>query len=343
MRNLLFLAAFFVLLSSCNRKLDEEINYDAAYVINGGDNSITVIDLTSLTVKETWTLRRANYPHHIYLSPDKTLLAVSAPGVDLSAGHQGTGGHGGHGNKGRILLLNAKNLKCVEKENMNSGAHNAIFSANGERIWTAVTEDGKGEVQVYDTKKMKLEKSIQVGDTPLEITFNSAGNRAFVCNTEGSSVSVLDVDSYEVLATIAVGSHPVGAWPGADNHMYVDNEAEKTISVIDATSLLVTETITLGFTPGYVALNSTSGELWVSDSDNGSVHYYAHTTGTWVESGSVATGAGAHAIAISRDGTTVYVTNQSAATVSVIDAVSKTKRIDIAVGNNPNGIVLRYN
>ena len=65
------------------------IDYPAAYVVNGQSNNISVIRLSDNTVTETISLNGATFPHHIYLSPDKTKLAVAITGTDLSGGHSG--------------------------------------------------------------------------------------------------------------------------------------------------------------------------------------------------------------------------------------------------------------
>jgi YVTN family beta-propeller protein len=52
-------------------------------------------------------------------------------------------------------------------------------------------------------------------------------------------------------------------------------------------------------------------------------------------------GAGAHAVGFTNDGNTAYVTNQMAASVSVINVSDHSKIKDITVGKKPNGIVLK--
>ena len=83
-------------------------------------------------------------------------------------------------------------------------------------------------------------------------------------------------------------------------------------------------------------------ELWVTDPDNGLVHYYTLSGTHWVHGGSFATGAGAHAIAFSSDGMTAYVSNQMAASVSVVNVMTHLETKEITVGTKPNGILLRY-
>jgi YVTN family beta-propeller protein len=120
--------------------------------------------------------------------------------------------------------------------------------------------------------------------------------------------------------------------------MYVDNEAGKSISAIDVGTLSVVRTYALGFTPGFAA-TAPGGELWVSDDDNGRVVFYR--TDSDVKLGELATGAGAHAIAFSADGSRAYVTNQRADTVSVVDVSARAVLATIPVGSKPNGVIFR--
>ena len=120
----------------------------------------------------------------------------------------------------------------------------------------------------------------------------------------------------------AVGKDPVGPWPGVDGVMYTDCEEGKSISAIDPATMSVVRTYALGFTPGMVATPPGSGgELWVTDQDDGKVVF--NTTAQDKPTGALAVGAGAHGIAFSPDGQTAYITNQLAATVTVVDVRSQ--------------------
>lgn len=133
---------------------------------------------------------------------------------------------------------------------------------------------------------------------------------------------------------------PVGAWPGNDGLMYVDNEDGKSLTGIDASTLDVARTYPLGFTPA-MAATAPNGDLWVTDTDNGKVLFFA--AGTTTRQGELATGAGAHGIAFSADGATSFITNQTAGTLSIVDVASRTVRKTLTVGTQPNGLVFREN
>ncbi len=326
------------------------ITYPAAYVVNAEGNSLSVIDLATQQVIETISFGDASmsnmagmnmdnmimWPHHIYRSPDGTKLGVGVPGMDLSGGHTG----GMAGMKGRVLVVNAKTGVTATNTQTPIMNHNAVFSPDGSELWTSQM-DMAGQVLVYDATTMTLKKTIAVGMEPAEVTIAANGQYAFVANGMDNTVTAIKLADKSVVKTIPVGADPVGAWPGSDGKMYVDNEKGQSISVIDVATLAVTETVKLGFTPGYAAYNQTRNELWVSQAGTGTkVVIFERMNNAWMKMGEVTTGLDAHAITFTKDGQTAYVTNQGAASVSVIDVKNRTKTKDITVGKKPNGIVL---
>lgn len=316
---------------------ENEVNYPAAFVVNGGSNSIAIIDLNDNTVKETYSLKGSTFPHHVYLSPDKSLMAIAFIGSDLS------GGHGGH-SSGSIFMVQVFNTTTGEHITnifLKNAAHNAIFSPDGKELWLGQSKTDKSSICIYNTKKWKLEEEVEVGAGLAEITFSTDGTKAYTVNGTDGNVTVLNVADKSIVKTISVGTIPVGAWPASNGKMYVDNEGSKTVNEIDVVSNEVTSTISLGFKPGYVAFNKTIQELWVSDADNGRVMIYKNNGTFWAKNDSIITGSDAHAIVFNADLTKAYVSNQGASNVSLIDAVNHTKIKDISVGSKPNGIALK--
>lgn len=334
-------------LSSCskddmgNMPMGKNIDYPAAYVVNGESATVSVIKLSDNTVSETFDIMNSGgnmvmWPHHIYSHQNH--LAIGVPGMDLSAGHSG----GMAGMKGRILIMDAVKgtvLKDIETPAMN---HNAVYSPDGTEIWTTqMAMDGK--VLVYDANTYAVKNTIAVGEGPAEVTFSMDGTKAYVCNGGSGTVSVINPSTKSVVATLTVGDDPVGAWPATNGKMYMDNEASQTISVIDVATNAVTETISLGFMPGYAAHNASKNELWVTDPMNGKVHYWNWDNGMsmWMHAGVFDAGAGAHAIVFTQDGNIAYVTNQESNTVSVVNVSSHAVTKTLNVGKKPNGILIK--
>lgn len=309
------------------------VSADAVYVVNGGDDSISVIDAGANRVSATITVRDGTFPHHVYMSADRYMLLVALPGMDLSGGHHVEA----EGMRGAVLLLEAATGRTLAAARLEAMNHNAIFSPDGREVWTSQMTM-PGSVLVLDVGTLQTRHRIAVDDMPAEVTFSPDGRYAFVANSMSESVTVIEAATKRIVRTIDVGKGPIGAWPGRDGVMYVDNEQGRSISAIDSRSLAVVRTYDLGFTPAVVATGP-AGELWVANSDDGNVVFFA--TATCQKLGELATGAGAHGVAFSADGETAYVTNQGAGTVSVIDAASRTVKCTITVGKKPNGVLFR--
>lgn len=342
------LTSFFSLLTSCDEKnantTSTTIDYPAAYVVNGESNSLSVINLNTDEVAQTIDLTSLGvsdvmYPHHIYYhnNAGARYLSIAVPGMDFSEGHNG----GMDGMPGKALILDAATGNLVHDLELPAMDHNALYSPDGTEIWTGqMTDDGT--VLVYDAATYNLKNTINVGMMPAEVTFSADGSKAYVCNGMSNDVTVINPSDKSVITTIAVGEDPVGAWPGNDGNMYVDNEMSQSISVIDVATNTVMQTIDLGFMPGFASHLAGANELWVTDPDNGKVHYWNWDAdmNMWMHGGSFDAGMGAHAITFTADSKKAYVTNQMAASVSVIDVPTHTKIKDIPTGVKPNGIVL---
>lgn len=313
------------------------INYPAAFVVNGGAGTISVINLAEEKVKEQISLNGATYPHHIYLHPNYSIAAIAITGTDLSAGHAG------HSNVVaglKIQIIDTRTGQILKEIGLPKLPHNAIFNSNGSELWVGQMDTSQSHILIYETQKFELKKTIAVGRGLSEVTFSNGGDKAFATNTLDHTVSIINPYTYQVEKVIPVGKDPVGAWPGKDGNMYVDNELSKDVHVLSVASGMVVDTIPLGFKPGYVA-QQINGEVWVSDASNGRVVIYSQSGAEWLIRFSITTGPDAHAIAFAEDGTKAYVTNQGGATVSVIDVATHTKIQDIPVGYMPNGIQLK--
>lgn len=346
-----FIATIILSLNSCKKKEDQHIqqhdqshievplniNYPAAYVVNGNSNTISVLRLSDNALTETISLNGATFPHHIYLNPAKSKLAVAITSKDLSAGHAG---HGGSVAGQKIQIIDVVTGNIEKEISVNQLPHNAIYNSLGTELWIPQGDSVLGTVMVYKISDWSLQNTINVGKLPSEVTFSNDGSKAYVANTKDGTVSVIDPTTKTVLQTITTGINPVGAWPASNGKMYADNEGSQTVSEIDVLTNTITATINLGFTPGYVAYNAVNSELWVSDATNGKVVYYSLISNVWVSQGSITTGANAHAIAFNADNSKAYVTNQDANTVSIINVLTHSVITFVNVGSKPNGIIL---
>lgn len=322
---------------ACKKSEQLDINYPAAFVVNGASNNVAVIDLNTDLKTGTIGLDGATFPHHVYLSPDKSQIAVAITSTDLSAGH---GGHGTGTAAYEVIILDTKTGEIHHSIALDKLPHNAAYSPDGKELWVGQADATQSKILVFNTSDFSQKSSINVGKGLSETTFSVDGTKVYAANTDDNTITIIKAADKSILTTLPVGTAPVGAWPAENGKMYADNETSQTVSEIDVATNAITATINLGFKPGYVAYSDHHAELWVSDADNGKVVYFKLLGGKWAKQGEIKTGADAHAIAFNADGTKAYVTNQGAGTLSIIKMSDHTKIKDITVGDMPNGIAL---
>ncbi|HEY4587156.1 MAG TPA: beta-propeller fold lactonase family protein [Brevundimonas sp.] len=79
---------------------------------------------------------------------------------------------------------------------------------------------------------------------------SASAQRAYIANQTDNTVSVIDVATDTVIATIAVGQAPEGVAVSPDGaRVYVSNSGSNTVSVIDAASKVVTATVSVEANP----------------------------------------------------------------------------------------------
>ena len=359
-----------IMISSCQKDGTNitQVNFDAAYVVNGESNTISVINLSTNKVDKTIDLPQFQvtsgmgmmgsggmvnmWPHHISLSPDKSKIAVSFPGSNFNGGagmmvSSFTSGNmmGGTSanipTQGKIVILDAVSGAILKEIALEGIAFNVAFSPDGKELWTALMMI-TGKVLVFDASTYALLNTITVGQLPTEVSFSDDGKKVFVANGMSNSVSVIDAATKKVLETAAVGNYPVGAWPGMGGMMYVNNEKGQSISMLDVMTNMMPNTLQLGFTPGMAIRNTMMNQMWVSDPIGSQVHMWTAGNTGYMHGGAVPVGNGASALAFNKSGTLCYVTNQTDGTVSVVDVPNLKEIMKITVGKKPNGIVMRY-
>jgi YVTN family beta-propeller protein len=103
------------------------------------------------------------------------------------------------------------------------------------------------------------------------VAVDSASRTAWITNAD-DSVSMIDMPSRTVTATIKVGRNPYGVAVDATTRTaWVANSDENSVSVIDATSRTVTDTVKVGRNPYGVAVDSSTHTAWVTNIDDGTV------------------------------------------------------------------------
>ncbi|MFQ5542663.1 MAG: YncE family protein, partial [Candidatus Binatia bacterium] len=171
--------------------------------------------------------------------------------------------------------------------------------------------------------------------------------RAFVTNSDGDSVSIIDRDTYQVVKTMPVGDYPHHMIVSMDGrHLYIGNTSSDTVSTIDLTSEEIVETIPLldpynfYYTPDRKLLVTTCTRLGRVE-----VHAAEESNGAgrpkgWKRLAKIPTGKDPNHFAFSPDGHFMYVSNEYSHQLSVIDLQERRLVRQIDTGRRPVDVAL---
>ena len=144
---------------------------------------------------------------------------------------------------------------------------------------------------------------------------------AYIPNAYSDNVSVIDTESNTIVATVRVGSYPVGVAVNAlGTRVYVINVDDASVSVIDATTNTVIATVPVSPNPSGVAVHPAGNWVYVGSVKGNTVSVLSAATNTVVAT--VPLGSSAMGIAVDPAGARVYVSGPYANGVWVIDTAT---------------------
>lgn len=221
-------------------------------------------------------------------------------------------------------------------------------------------------VSVLNLKNNTLEKTITnpAFNEPYTITINAAGTKAYVTNSNSTTISIIDIKTNTVVGTIGGFDGPSGMVITPDQkRAYVNNYGGpqgvqsgngRTVRVVDLkTNTIVGAPIVVGLAPAALAITPDGEFVYVinyvnGNTGTGTISVIKTSTNTVVKT---ITGlSGPFGIAITPNGHYAYVTNFGSnnfapigTTVSVVDLRTNTivKTINLAL--QPSGIAISPN
>lgn len=185
-----------------------------------------------------------------------------------------------------------------------------------------------------------VKQTITVGTTPLQVAVSPDGTRAVVTNASDGTVSLIDTATNKVVNTIAVGSSPAGVvFDPSGTRFYVVN-ATGAVTPVSFPANTVGTPVPVGADPllGAVGPAGTpaAGKFYVANfGTNGTGKTVSViNTATNQVTATLTVGTGPEEVAVSPDGTRLWVGNTMANTISVINTAtnSTVKTIPVSTG-----------
>jgi PQQ-dependent catabolism-associated beta-propeller protein len=192
----------------------------------------------------------------------------------------------------------------------------------------------------------------------LTVPFCAQAGRAYVTNEDGESVSVLDTDKAEVVATVNVGKRPRGMKLSRDGkELYVavsglpkcppsvpDEECAKLkrdltadgIAVIDTATLKLDKLLKSGSDPEQFDLSHDGKRLFVANEDTGTLTVVGIASGA-IEA-TVPVGKEPEGVRVTPDGRWIAVTSESGNAIYLIDAHTLKMVKSVPVGKRPRDV-----
>lgn len=209
-----------------------------AYITNGGDNTVSVLDTAAQRVIGVIPVGAS--PHGIRISPDgKQVWVANLKG-------------------GTVSVIDTESRKQVAQIAAGKGPAQVGFTPDGR--FGFVSLSGENKVAVIDPVSRKVIRKIAVGTVPIQLHATPDNRLLLVANQgtpkkPGTTVSVIDVASMKVAATIKTGAGAHGVVISRDGrHAFVTNTYANSVSVIDVVERKVVATVPVGKGPNGISM-----------------------------------------------------------------------------------------
>jgi YVTN family beta-propeller protein len=303
------------------------VSWDTTTVANGAHTLIaTARDAAGNTKTATVNVTVAN--------PDTTppTVSITVPAPNATVSGTVTVSANASDNVGVVgvqFQVDGANLGGEDMSAPYSVSWNTV--GNGSYTLTAVARDAAGNTAtsaVTVTVANAPQTTIAVGTSPVDVAVTGvSGSRAYVSNYYDNTVSVIDTNTNTVIKTISVGASPYNLAASPDGtHVYVANQKANTVSVIDTNTNMVVDTIAVPVERPQPGIGRFSYVYDVAVSPDGRYVYVTGTAGsgftstdgtvsvidttTHAVSGPYAAGPAATGIAVSPDGSRLYVATE---------------------------------
>lgn len=230
-----------------------------------------------------------------------------------------------------IAVVDVEAEEEVSRRVIDAGWLGVDVSQDGRHVYaSAGTND---LIYVFEFDEGELEPSADItlpeGTYPMGLTLSRSGDRLYVVGNHNDTFLTVDVESGQLVSTVAVGTTPYTTTVTADERLaYVSNWGERSVAVVDIPGGQVVRNIAVQDHPNDLILTEDERFLFVASGNWNIVSVIDTEQGRVIEEIDVALVPGAplgstpNALALSLDQTTLYVANADNNALAVIDVSS---------------------
>ena len=204
-----------------------------AFVTNGGDNTLAVVDLAQRQVVKSVAVGAS--PHGLRISPDGRAIYVANTG------------------DGTVSVISVESLSETARIPVGKGPVQVAFTPDGRQSYVTLRDENS--TAVIDTVSQQVIAKVPVGPGPIQVFAAPNGREVYVANqgtraAPGNTVSVIHTTSQAVVAEIVTGAGAHGVVAGSGDRVFIANSFADTMSVINTATRKVLISVPVGAGPG---------------------------------------------------------------------------------------------
>ncbi len=238
-----------------------------------------------------------------------------------------------------LTVFDVENLAVARTIDLTAhpAPHGLLLMPGEEQV--VVTTEGSNELIVVDFHRGEVEMVIDTGQPGSHMVALSAdGSTAFTANTQGGSVSVIDLEAGATIDILEVPSQPEAINAnGAATEVWVGSNNEGTVSVIEPGSGDVLRQLSGFAWPYRILLTEDERRVVIPDARAETVRIFDADSGE--ELGSLDfPGGGPQGVALYPGGSTVFLSLSRQQKIAVVDIENLEVLGEYEAGSGPDGV-----
>lgn len=310
-------------------------------VANKAEATVSLIDLDSGEVRAT--LPTGEAPHEVAVSPDGRLALVSNYGTRQAPGSTVT----------LIDVAAAQVVRTIELGEYRR-PHGMAWLPDGQRA--VVTAEANQALLIIDAIGGEVLFAVPTGqEVSHMVAVTPDGLRAFVTNIRSGTMTAVDLEKRQAIASVATGEGAEGVAVTPDGRqVWVTNRAADTVSVLDTVTLEMIATLPSPAFPIRAAVTPDGAKVLVTAAKSGDIKVFdvasralaravpleveATETSGRLFGDAFGTSSVPIGIVVSPEGRRAFVAHANADVISVVDVPSGQRVGVLRAGREPDGM-----